>query len=144
MRLFELAYFCGLYGCLTRYDVSLRALRTLGDTLDPYDAKHRAALFAWLNDWGCRQFAIEHHSTTAARSLIEWSDLWLDKLPSQGVQLVGLSDAELERSAAAHEDLRACIASTRLLRSGRSSTVTFGSVGAAKVLFALRPNAFPP
>jgi hypothetical protein len=44
----------------------------------------------------------------------------------------------------AYDDLRVSPASVRTLPSGHRSTATYGPTGAAKTLFALRPNLVPP
>jgi hypothetical protein len=144
MMLFELAYGCRLYADLTSYDASLEALRALAPEVNPYDPAHRAAMFDWLNDWGCRQFAKAHHATTASASLTTWARLWLTRLPGPEAHLTELEDAQLRQCVAAYETLRDSAASVKRLASGRTTTVTFGPTGAAKTLFALRPNIFAP
>ena len=80
MRLFELAYACRLYAHLAGFDRPLQDLRTaVGPVLDPTTAEHRVALFKWLNAWGCRQFAIAHHASTASESLVEWAAIWMSQ-----------------------------------------------------------------
>jgi hypothetical protein len=134
-----------MYEQLTGYDASLAILRErTGDVLDPYNARHRAALFTWLNSWACRQFALEHHATTASDSLVEWADDWLAHLPAPDVPLTDLSIEQMRECARAYDVLRAQAASYRTLPGGMSSRVTYGATGAAKTLFALRPNAIPP
>lgn len=145
MRLFELAFCCRLYAGLTTYDSSLAAFRQfVAPGLEPSRADHRAALFQWLNAWGCRQFAREHHATTASKALTSWADRWILRLPAAGVHLTDLSPGDLESLAAAYGALKVSMASRRTLSDGRLSPVTFGPTGAAKTLFALRPNAAPP
>jgi hypothetical protein len=145
MKLYELAYCCRLYGHLTGYDRHLNQLRQrVGPRLDPLLPDHRAALFEWLNGWGCRQFARQHHATTASDSLVSWAASWLGNLPDWPTQLTDLSAAELELCAGAYNALRDLPASSRTLRTGRVSQVTYGPTGTAKTLFALRPNVFPP
>ncbi|MEX1172423.1 MAG: hypothetical protein WEG56_07405 [Chloroflexota bacterium] len=145
MRLFELAYGCRLYGQLDDYDRSLRRFRTkVAPVLDPYDTAHRAALFTWLNAWTCRQFTKEHHATIASDSLIRWANAWLGSLPAHHVELTELSKSEIVACAAAYDALRTRQAGLRRLARGRASSVTYGPTGAAKALFALRPNVFPP
>jgi hypothetical protein len=145
VRLFELAYCCRLYGCLTGFDDTLNQLRhRTAPGLDLHLPEHRAALFQWLNSWGCRQFAKDHHATTASGSLVRWSDAWLDKLPPPGVHLTELSVPELELALGAYDALRVSVASQRRLGTDSSADVTFGPTGAAKTLFALRPEVFPP
>lgn len=145
MKLFELAYCCRLYQHFTKYDDSLSALRdqTPGG-LDPYLPAHRATLFEWLNSWGCRQFAKEHHATTASVSLVSWANTWLDRLPRPDRQLTDLSRRELELAADAYGALRDCHASLKQRATGPAFPVTYGPTGAAKTLFALRPNVFAP
>jgi hypothetical protein len=116
----------------------------IGPEFDPYDAGHRAVLFDWLNDWGCRQFAKEHHATTASVSLETWARTWLTRLPGLGVDLTDLSDADIEMCVRAYDALRGYPASLKRLASGRTTEVTYGPTGAAKTLFALRRNVFAP
>jgi hypothetical protein len=145
MKLYELAYCCRLYGQLTGYDRHLSQLhQRVGSGLDPSNPAHRTALFQWLNGWGCRQFARQHHATTASDSLVRWADAWLGRLPAWPVQLTDLSVPELELCAGAYDALRVLPASRRTLNSGKVSVVTYGPTGTAKTLFALRPNVFPP
>ncbi len=134
-----------MYEQLTGYDASLATLRErTGDLLDPYNARHRSALFTWLNSWACRQFALEHHATTASDSLVRWADEWLAHLPAPGVPLTDLTIEQMRECARAYDDLRGQAASFRILPGGKNSRVTYGATGAAKTLFALRPNAIPP
>lgn len=145
MNLFELEYGCRLYGQLTTYDASLQRFRErVAPALDPWRPEHRASLFEWLNSWGCRQFALEHHATTASGSFIKWANLWLSRLPSLNVHLTDLTATEIRECAAAYDALRRATASQRTLSDGRRALVTFGPTGAAKTLFALRPNVVPP
>jgi hypothetical protein len=142
MRLFELAYACRVYGHMTDYDGALVQFRKAAQPqLDPLRPEHQAALFRWLNEWGCRQFAKQHHATVAAVSLVQWADRWLGSLPGSDTRLEDLSPAELERAAEAYGALHTQIASHR---GARATPVRFGATGAAKTLFALRPNVFAP
>ena len=145
MRLHELRWACSMYEQLTGYDASLAKLRErTGDVLDPFNAQHRAALFAWLNSWACRQFALDHHATTASESLVQWADEWLPHLPPPRVPLTDLTIEQMRECARAYDVLRGQAASFRILPNGKHSRVTYGATGAAKTLFALRPNAIPP
>ena len=96
----------------------------------------------WLNAWGCRQFSVEHHPI-ASKALRAWGRANLSLLPKAGVSLLGLADADLDQAVLAYDRLRSLQAG---IRRGRSTeyTVTFGPTGAAKILYALRPEAFPP
>ena len=145
MSLRDLRWGCGVYGQRTSYDVSLKKFRTeVGTELDPSRPQHRASLFRWLNSWGCRQFALKHHATTASDSLVRWADIWLSRLPPPGRLLTDLSASEIRQCAAAYEALRAETASYKVRAKGQPVRVTFGPTGAAKTLFALRPLVVPP
>ena len=145
MDLSDLRWACSTYEQLTGYDTSLATLRgRTGAVLDPYDARHRSALFTWLNSWGCRQFALEHHATTASESLVQWADEWLTHLPAPDAPLTDLTTEQMRECARAYDVLRSQAASYRVLPGGKNSRVTYGATGAAKTLFALRPNSIPP
>jgi hypothetical protein len=143
MDMGQLEWACRLYGQLTNYDASLRELRSAVDgRLDPWRADHRARLLRWLNQWGCRQFALDYHEI-ASESLAAWADAWMADLPNAAVTLVDLTDGEVRTYAEAYADLARRTASYKR-RAKRTSAVTFGPTGAAKTLFALRPEAVPP
>lgn len=143
MRLHELAYACRLYAALGDFDSSFLELRkAVKPALDLTNHAHRKALFVWLNSWGCRQFAKSYHSM-AGKRLVEWGQVHLNRLPRKFAVLAELSDSILDGAAEAYGDLKDRNASHRLRKTG-PYPVTFGPTGAAKVLFALRPNAFPP
>jgi hypothetical protein len=145
MRLHELAFSCRVYGALTGYDSSLAKLRkATGAKLDPYNPSHQDVLFKWLNDWGCRQFSTAHHATVAAPSLVAWASKWLTALPPDDVPLDAIDQAQFDQIGQAYGDLRARQAGTRTLSNGSTSNVEYGPVGAAKTLFAIRPNLCAP
>ena len=145
VRLHGLAFACRIYGALTGYDSSLAKLRqATGQNLDPQDPVHQEYLFGWLNDWGCRQFSTAHHASVAAPSLAAWAAEWLPRLPSASAALEATGPAQMDLIGRAYGDLRARQAGTRTRSSGMISHVEYGPVGAAKTLFAPRPNLCPP
>ena len=145
MQLHELAFACRVYGALTGYDSSLTKLRkATGGRVDPDNPGHQQVLFNWLNDWGCRQFSTAHHATVAAPSLAAWASKWLSTLPPDDVLLDAIDQTQIDQIGKAYGDLRMQRAGTRRRRNGSISNVTYGPVGAAKTLFALRPNLCPP
>ena len=145
MRLHELAFGCRIYGGLTGYDSSLTKLRkATGGEINPFNPDHQAVLFKWLNNWGCRQFSTAHHASIAAPSLVTWANNWLTTLPPIEAQLEELDTAQIAQIGLAYGALRPQLAGTRTLQSGATSNVEYGPVGAAKTLFALRPNICPP
>ena len=145
LRLHELAFACRIYGALTGYDSSLARLRrATGGNPDPQDPTDQEYLFGWLNDWGCRQFSTAHHASVAAPSLTAWAGEWLPRLPPASAVLEAIDPAHFNLVGRAYGDLRARQAGTRTRRNGLISHVEYGPVGAAKTLFALRPNLCAP
>ena len=62
MTLAELAFACFCYQRMTDYDGSYLLFRQATQPfIDLGNQAHRASLLIWLNQWGCRQFAIEYH-----------------------------------------------------------------------------------
>lgn len=111
--------------------------------VDPYNSSHQKVLFKWLNEWGCRQFNKADHAL-AARSLEAWASKWLATLPAGDAMLETIGQPEISVVGAAYDDLRGRQAGMRTLIDGSASYVSYGPVGAAKTLFALRPCICPP
>lgn len=145
MKLYELAIGCWVYKALSGDDSRVTNLRqATGGQVDPHDPRHQKVMFKWLNEWGCRQFNKSDQVAIAARSLDTWASKWLIALPNDDVMLEAINEDQIEKISAAYDDLRKQQAGTRTLRDGSTSHVTYGPVGAAKALFALRPNICPP
>lgn len=143
MKLFELAYACRLYGEFSDFDETYRRfLRDTKPNFDILDHLHRKALLVWLNSWGCRQFALNFHDK-ASEHLRNWGQENLTHLPSVGANLLILADIDFVNAGTLYAGLRDMQASVRQ-RNGNSYSVTCGPTGAAKILFALRSQAFPP
>lgn len=143
MKFFELAYTCRLYGEFTDFDADYsRFLDKTKPAFDIFDHQHCKALFKWLNSWGCRQFAREFHSQ-ASEHFRNWGQKNLSLLPPIGSGLLTFTDADFVNAGFLYASLRGLQASVRQ-RSGHSYPVAFGPTGAAKILFALRNQAFLP
>ena len=143
MRLFELAYACRVYGEFTDFDADYRSfLDKTKPALDILNPEHREYLLHWLNSWGCRQFAVEFHDL-ASEHLRTWGQKNLIRLPLTESSLFTFTDADFVNAGVLYASLRDLQASVRQ-RSGKSYPVTFGPTGAAKILFALRSQVFPP
>jgi hypothetical protein len=144
VELFELAYAVRLYAQSTSFDASINRFRTVaGDAVDLTDAVQTKACLVWLNAWGCRQFSVEHHQAASAM-LGDWWRVWIDRLPTPEADLDLLHDDQLMAAASAYGDLAQSEAGRRRLKGDRVSIVTVGPTGAAKVLHAVGPRAFPP
>jgi hypothetical protein len=96
----------------------------------------------WLNKWGCRQFARTQHGR-ALSQLVRWYESHRKLLPDESASLMSLSDDALDSLAGAYDKLRLQLAAEKR-RADSVIAVHFGPTGAAKILYALRPNCCPP
>jgi len=143
MKLSQLAGACKIYGELTSFDASYHTfLDKTGGKLDFRDPVHMEALLTWLRKWGCRQFAKNYHKL-ASEYILGWAQRWESRLPDRVTILDRLSDKEIEEAGDAYDALSECGASKRT-RKSILSKVRIGPAGAAKILFAARPELFPP
>lgn len=143
MTLAELAFCCYCYGRRTEYDRAYVAfLRATNGNPNVNDPPHRQAIIEWLNDWGCRQFAIEHHDL-AKDELSNWYTHYSESLPGPDIHIWELTDNDYMNLRQAYDSLASCTASLRR-RGNNQSRVRFGATGTAKILFSLRPNSFAP
>lgn len=144
MKLAELAFACYVYGRMTGYDSSyLQFLKETSPQLDLSNEQHRKALLNWLNDWGCRQFAIDYHGL-ASEEICNWYQDVGNQLFPLDRTLLDLSDSDFTSVRTAYAKLVNRTASKRNLRGGGQAKVEFGPTGTAKILFALRSNALIP
>ncbi len=101
------------------------------------------ALLKWLRSWGCRQFKTDDEEISI-NSITKWYELNKENLPSPTACLI---DYDLTANKGViislFNDLSKQKAATKE-RNGYEIDVSIGPVGAAKTLFALRPNLFSP
>jgi hypothetical protein len=142
MRLFELTYACRIYGA--GFDSALSRFRNdVRPQLDIENADHRNRLLKWLNDWGCRHLAKEHHSI-ASNALLAWARTQcFANMPPRNITLLQLSNADINAVRECFDDLAARIASERNTNRGVVQ-VSFGPTAAAKTLYAIWPESLPP
>ena len=117
-------------------------VRTTGGELDFSDGVQVRALLVWLNSWGCRQFAIEHHARSAV-AIAEWAVSWETRLPDKRIPPEALDDPAIDKASDSYAVLMGVFASERKGVAG-PHTVRVGPTGAAKILFAARPESLPP
>lgn len=144
MKLGDLAFACYIYSHISDYDKSYR--RLVNETkphLDPHSERHQMILLEWLNEWGCRQFAKEYHSL-AAREIEEWYEGIGSQLFPPHKTLLSFTDNHFALAEYAYARLVNRTASYRELSDRGESRVEIGPTGAAKILFALCPDALPP
>jgi hypothetical protein len=143
MRLYELADCCRAYAALDSYDSATVVLReATGECVDPDNPADVASLFEWLRKWGCRQFVIDDEDVSH-ESLTAWWERWRNEVPTNDRTLDLLEDQALNSIAAAYEDLRTRQASWQRKQTG-TFRWNFAPAGAAKALYAIRPNSCSP
>jgi len=144
MKLSGLSFACYVYAGMSDYDSSYRRLRN--ETLPQVDLllqSHQLSLLRWLNDWGCRQFAKEHHGL-AANEIGDWYRGISSSLFPSDRTLPSLSDEDLNLVQDVFDNLAQRTASRRKTKGGSLSRIEIGPTGAAKILFAIRPHALVP
>ena len=140
LRLHEIAVTSYLFDKVFNFNTSLKEFfREVGGCVDLGQHAHRKYLLKWLNNWGCRQFASGSMKVPAAGSAHGTSGTARRCLATM-FDLLDASDTQLEVVADAYRDLSRCIACVK----GNGITATIGPVGAAKILFAIRPKLAPP
>jgi len=144
MTLYELAYSCYLYSRdFPRYDISYATfMEATGHTPNLEDPDHRRALLEWLRSWGCRQFAIEWSEYSSAQ-ILNWYERNRNAFFPSNKYLWELTRIDLEPVGEAYQNLSAYGASFRQ-KGEEQILVRIGQTGAAKILFAIRPNALAP
>ncbi|HWR83756.1 MAG TPA: hypothetical protein VN285_10660 [Candidatus Deferrimicrobium sp.] len=143
MNLSGLAFICFCYGRYSDNDKAyLQFLESTNGMPDLMNQDHRYALLKWLNQWGCRQFAIQYHDL-AQIELLDWYRQYTNWLfpPERNIWQLTQIDYNIIRDL--FESLKSRTASIQH-RGNREITMRFGAIGAAKILFAVRPKCFAP
>ncbi len=144
MKIEEIAFACSKYRQLgEEYDLSYsHFLAACSHQVDLNKSFHRRALLAWLNAWDCRQFAKTYHEL-ASSEIHAWFEEFSNTLPPVNKTLLEFSDNEFEMTNTIFENLRHRKASIQH-KKDVDVLKTVGLTGAAKILFAIRPNSFMP
>jgi len=131
MTLYELAFVCYVFDRTDKQRAYEAFLRDTNEHPDLFDGEHREALLRFLNKWGCRHIAIKHHQQ-ASEEIGNWYGAYNGEFFGNDINLWELGEEHLALANKAHQDL-----------SGRQATPTarIGATAAAKVLFAIKPNA---
>lgn len=137
MTIKELKIACYLYGRITNFDSSYRNIFDINN-INLNEQSHVESLLNWLRGWGCRQFKKEYEKVSRT-SIMKWYQKYENSIPDESDSLLDyIPDVEEY-----FNDLLKRRASIRI-RDNEEIIVTVGAVGAAKTLFAIRPNIFPP
>jgi hypothetical protein len=139
----EVARYLADFAAVARVDASSRRLaEATGGQVDLAIPAHREAAITWLRAWGCRHLRRADTPRTSEALRTWWAD-WGARLPGGQQTLTGLSAAEMITAGQAYDALRARPAARRSVQ-GRDVDVAFGDTATAKLLFAIRPQVFPP
>jgi hypothetical protein len=132
ITLARLALVCHVFGAFPKFDEAYRDLqRDTDGSIDLEIPTHRKALLVWLNKWQMRHISRESHNA-AGRLILQWHNTIGRRLPSKPLKAFGTSEIRLAAEAFSH------------LAPLRPQRRIFGPTAASKILFAVRPGAFPP
>jgi hypothetical protein len=143
MKISHLRTACYLYNQFTDYDSSYLDLLREYPILELNKKEQVIALIKWLRSWGCRQFK-NNDEDISVNSIMKWYELNKSKIPSSTDCLI---DYDLNKNKKVIIDLFSDLSNRKAAtkeRVGHEIDVRIGPVGAAKTLFALRPNLFSP
>ena len=130
------------FGAATADGATRRLRAATGGQVDLNDPAHRLAAITWLRGWGCRHLRRADTPRTA-EALRTWWATWGGQLPGDQATLTGLGENDLVSAGLAYDALRAAPAASRSVK-GSEIDVAFGDTATAKLLFAVRPQVFPP
>ena len=143
MKLSDLAFTSHVYNYFTNYNNDYKELQSkTASTIDLDKDEHRIALINWLNQWGCRQFAINYHGM-ASMEILSWYEEYKEQLMVKDKMLWELTEDDFKIVSNIYDSLAEKTASQRA-RYNNDINVTVGPTGASKTLFALQPNSMIP
>ena len=143
MNLYELAFISYVFNNLTDFNDSFnRFLDATKNSPDLTIIEHRKALLKWLNQWGCRQFALDYHDTVSEH-LKNWYQKYINYLPIKSKNIWELEEKNYNLIITAYSALIKIVASQKL-RDGRCIKTTVGPTGTSKIFFGLRPKSLIP
>ena len=139
MNLNELASACYLYNSKTNFDCSyINFLNSINKSLNINKPEHRKALLVWLNSWACRQFVIEYHDF-ASEQILDWYINVKSLIPEKSKNIWELTDNDFNKIKILYDTLVNTPVSKKY-RDNKEIINHAGPTGAAKILFALRPD----
>lgn len=141
MTIKELEGACYLYERFTNFDKGYKKLWDVKE-LNLSQKDHIVSLIQWLRSWGCRQFKIENDEMSI-QNLMNWYSSYSIDLPDCDLYLLYSSENIFNKSAGIFDKLSNTKISEKQ-HNDRKINVSVGPAGAAKILFALRPNFYSP
>ena len=141
MKLYEIAFASYVYGQLENFDKSYDNLRKATiPRIDLTSSGHRKEILVWLNKWGCRQFHKKQHCYASEKLKVWYHEV---ELPGIDKSIVNATSDVLAQIEKAYETLTKTNAVPAKANDGKAA-VSWGPTGAAKTLFALRPELCVP
>jgi len=137
-----LAFACFVYRGIYKDDAYKDFRENTNPQCDLNNSNHRLALFEWLRKWGCRHLSKDatEKDKIADIAIVNWYKEYSNKLPDK--KLCEMTDEQLALANEAFNNLSERVATHR--NNNAKSEVRFRHTAVAKILFALRPEAFPP
>ncbi len=143
MYLHEIEFTSNIYNSFTDFNSSYNHFVDITkNSPDLTNPKHIKALLRWLNQWGCRQFALNYHSQVSS-NLEKWYKKNINYLPSKNKNIWELKESDYNLVATAFNSLTKIVAAVKL-RDGKYIKTTVGPTGTSKIFFALRPKSLIP
>lgn len=140
IKLCDIAFISYVYSHTTEYDKSFRELQEVTkNSIDLKNPNHRMELLKWLNNWGCRQFSKKYHQY-ASKNILQWYEKQGNGIIPENKSLLDINSDDMDKICILYDSLSSTLASLR----NDYIEVKIGPTGAAKLLFALRPNTLPP
>ncbi|HVO65170.1 MAG TPA: hypothetical protein VMT12_01715 [Syntrophales bacterium] len=143
MKLAHLRTACYLYNQFSDYDAKYLSLSTKYPNLQLNSKDQVIALIEWLRSWGCRQFK-KTDEEISINAFVKWYEIHESILPLPGHCLIDYNLSANRRTIISLFDDLSGRRAAKKERDGQGIDVRIGPVGAAKTLFALRPNLFSP
>lgn len=134
MKIIHLKIASDIYSVFTRNDIAYANLTRKG-IIDLGKDDHCKQVLIFLRSWRCRQF-IKEYTEQSINSIQEWYKIYKNDLPNEKDNILNYHFHRIDEY---FNDLSERIASER-----KGNNVRIGPVGAAKLLFAFRPNTFIP
>ena len=140
MRLGELAFTSYIFSKMDDGTYE-EFLRNTGGHFNIEKSGHSQHLLNWLRKWGMRN--AKNADEAATERLIQWHKQYGHELPDENRNIWDLDGDDLQTVRSAYKSLLEHNISYTT-PNNRNRSISFGAIGAAKILFALRPKAFPP
>lgn len=132
---------CYLYGKFTKEDKAYKNLFKIGN-VDLTIHRHVNNLIQWLRDWGMRNFVTEYNDFSR-KEIMKWYRKSISLLPKRTDHLHKASEQFFSYIPEIFDTLKNVPISFKEYKKEKK-VCKVGPVGAAKILFAIRPHFFAP